>query len=75
VQSHPDLSGELLLRVFVVGNAVDVGQGDAALLKTKAKGSPGEARIVFDPREALLLRRSDQLAVAQETAGCIVIVR
>ena len=75
VERHPDLPGELLRGVFVVGDAVDVGEGDATRFETEPKGLPGEPRVVFDPREALLLRRRDQLAVAEEAAGGIVVVR
>src|SRR5947199_10733614 len=64
VQSHPDLPGELLHRVFIVGDTVDVGQRNATLLETESESPPGQARIVFGPGESLLLRRGDQLAVA-----------
>jgi hypothetical protein len=66
VQTHPDLPGQFLHRVFIVGNAVDIGQRDAALIETEAESAGGQAWIVFDPGEALLLRRGDQLAVANQ---------
>src|SRR5215203_2134122 len=65
MQGHPDLSGKLFPRIFVIGDAVDVGQADATLFEAETKGLPWQAWIVLDAGESLLLRGRDQLAVAQ----------
>jgi hypothetical protein len=49
-------------------DAIQIGQGDADLLKTVPKCPPGKGFVIFDPGEALLLHRRNKHAILQKAA-------
>jgi len=71
-EAGPELPGELLHRRLVVGDGVEVGKGEAAGAQAVAEGRHRQPGIVLHPREALLLGRRRQPAVAQQAAGGFV---
>src|SRR5690606_39397959 len=66
---------ELQERLVVERDPVEVGGLDPGAVEAVADGVPREVRVVLLAREALLLRRGDDLAVPQEAGGGVVVVR
>ena len=66
---------ELEERLVVKRHVIDLGGGHAGLLKAIAQGIERKIRIVFFARKALFLRRGDDLAVAHQRGGAVVIER
>src|SRR5690606_26790685 len=60
---------ELGERLLVEGDGVEVGGLEAGVLEAGEGGGEREARVVLDPRQALLLDRGDDLAVDDEGGG------
>ena len=74
-QTRPDLSFEFQLRLLVVCNAVNISNGQTCLVKTVAKRSFRQGRVMLVSRETLFLGGSNEYAVAQKAAGGVMIIR
>ena len=72
---RPQLPGELLGGRFIIGESIDLIDADSAVLQAESKRFERQTRIVLDAGEALLFGRGDQLTVAQEATGRLVIAR
>src|SRR5262245_30877840 len=59
--------------LVVEGDVAQVAEADPALAQAVARGVNREPRVVLLPREALLLGRRHDLAVAHQTRGAVVV--
>jgi hypothetical protein len=62
-------------RLLVEDDVIDVVDADAAEFQARRDGVMRKRRIVFAAREALFLRRRDDIAVDDERRGAVVIER
>jgi len=69
---NPQLAVELLPRILVVGDAIDVGDREPRRLEAVPERAAGDRRIVLDTREPLLLCRRDELAASEHAARGVV---
>ncbi len=64
---------ELQKRLVVKSNQIEPLGVDPRLFQTEFDGVPGKRKIVLFPREALLLRGAQDLAVPHQAGGAIVV--
>src|SRR6266536_1447818 len=64
---------ELQQRLFVEDGVIESFWRDPSFLQTICDRVHREAAVVLAPREALLLRRGDDLAIADQTRGGVVV--
>jgi hypothetical protein len=72
-ESH--LLTEAASRISVDGDMIHVAETDTRLVEAEANRLGGYSRPVFQPSEAFLLRRSDQLPIDEDAGRRIGVVR
>jgi hypothetical protein len=65
---------ELLDRMFVEHDAIEVARGEPGVRKARARGVDRQPCIVLDPRQPLLLHRRDDGTVDDERRGGVVVL-